>query len=114
MKVIDKLGKKLAKDFNKEFKFLNEEQLKVIQNTKLYQIFSNKGKLYSKTDYRPEFQSSKPRHSSSTDLQHIKMLEIFTELANKKVKNETVKELLDSKEASNIIIAANIVNNKYK
>jgi hypothetical protein len=111
MKVIDKLGRKLAKDFNKMFESLNEDQLKILQNTKMYQLFANK----TKGNLSPyEQQIYKPRSSSSTDLDHIKTLEIMTKIANDKLQDDTVRELLDSKESSNIIIAANIANNKYK
>jgi hypothetical protein len=110
MKVIDKLGRKLAKDFDKMFESFNEEQLKVLQNSKMYRMFANRERqnnaYYNKT--------YKPRHSSSTDLDHIKTLEIMTKIANAKLQDDTVRELLDSKESSNIIIAANIANNKYK
>jgi hypothetical protein len=105
MKLIDKLGRKLAKDFNKEFEFLNKEQLKIMQNTTMFRLFANKSK------YGPDY---KCRRSSSNDMDHIKMLEIFATIANKKVEDETVKELLGSKEPSNILISAAILNNKYK
>jgi phosphoenolpyruvate carboxylase len=105
MKLIDKLGRKLAKDFNKSFSFLDEEQLKVMQETKMFRLFANKSK------YGRHY---KPRSSSSTDMDHVKILEIFANIANKKVEDETVKELLDSQESSNILVAAAILNNKYK
>lgn len=108
MKIIDKLGRKLAKDFDKQFKEFNEDQLKVLHNTKMYKLLVNKGHKYS-CGY-----SCKPRHSSSTDMDHIKVLEIISQIANDKVKNSVCQELIDSKEPTNIIMAANILNNKFK
>lgn len=111
MKVIDKLGRKLSKDFDKQFDMLSKEQLDVLHNTKMYRMFANKPKIWSNNKYNTNY---KPRRSSTTDLDNIKCLEIISQIANDKIKDDVSQQLLDSKEPSNIIIAANILNNKYK
>lgn len=118
MKIVNKLGKRMAKDMLKDFEFLKEKDpnLDFIKKTRLYRYLNNE--TYFSSYPKRKFPI---RYNSEDDIRYIKDIKLISNLYldknhvkivdSDKVK---IKELLSSTDPNLVILGQNLLDTYKK